>query len=240
MNTTSSKSISTRAELGATMIEFAMIIPVIMLVLVGSLEFTRMLRVYHLAASLSREVANIAMRQCMRAQDAATLQACLTDDIVDGRPNAVKQLQQYGEQLLPGTEVLITVYKYETSDDVTPGAGLAGEDIGTGRPYFTRAAMSPKDEDRFGDPPFATRPDWRGPGTRIYKTKFLLDRSRSKALAHGGSAYAFRASTNIDPATARDKKLVFVGEAFVRHSPVAVLVSRILDSEGARYDASIF
>lgn len=103
-----------REEQGSLIAELAIVTPFILFLVLGSLEFSRVLDMYQWTSQLSREVASIAYRTCS-AKRAPYLQACLRTRVLD-------RIDINSDALTPGIEYIIGTYNYgEVADAGAPG-----------------------------------------------------------------------------------------------------------------------
>ncbi len=105
-------------EQGSLIAELAIVTPFILFLVLGSLEFSRVLDMYQWTSQLSREVASIAYRTCS-AKRAPFLQACLRTRVLD-------RIDLNSDALTPGIEYIIGTYNYgEVADAGAPGGTRA-------------------------------------------------------------------------------------------------------------------
>ena len=89
---------------GNLIVEFAIIVPVILLIAFGALDISRAMRVKQIAQTLSRESASLAYRDCS-VQPGTTTTDCL--DLVQQRMNTRSGM------VLPGSQIVLTLYSYD-------------------------------------------------------------------------------------------------------------------------------
>lgn len=227
-----------KAEGGAALVELALVVPFIIVIVFGSLEFTRILKVYHLASSLSREGANLGYRQCLIKDDPnsqQSVQQCLNERVPT---NKVISLRQFAAQLTPNARVIVSAYRLERHNNID---------------YLAKVALTPDGAVTVNSPPAGTinfdQDASRGTSSsNVYdhKSKFALlgpcitvsDRrgpNRSVCQNLDGPPGLATTVTSL----AKRQKIVFIGEAYVPHSPLVRGIAQFFDQHNSRYDAVI-
>ena len=92
------------SEAGNVIVEFAIIVPVILIIAFGALDISRAMRVKQIAQTLSRESASLAYRDCS-VDTGTTTTDCL--DLVQQR------MTNRAGALLPGSEIILSLYSYD-------------------------------------------------------------------------------------------------------------------------------
>lgn len=103
-----------RNELGVSVVELAIVIPLLLGLVFASLEFARALRVSKMVSTMSREAANYAMRECSPVWDSP--QPCLQD--------AVNKVQNFAAAGLGNVRVIVTLYKWNDTTSSPEEAGI--------------------------------------------------------------------------------------------------------------------
>ncbi len=157
-------------EHGVAIIELALLFPLLVLVIVGGLEFSRALQRYQIAAALSRETASIGYREALAdpagdpalqghdnpitGQDYAAemnlkLNGCITcdaSDPVNYNSSPFQVLRQSAKALVPGSEVRVSVFRYGPvtrtvkNDDGTTSTNTSMESVAFQSNYDLDAA----------------------------------------------------------------------------------------------------
>jgi Flp pilus assembly protein TadG len=114
------------AERGIALVEFALILPLLLALTLGVMELIHSTNVAKVASQLSREAANLALRQCT---ESASVVTCL-----QSQQTLIQNFARNNG--FAGTEVIISYYK--TSDAASPVlTQVASSGVGT---YPTRFA----------------------------------------------------------------------------------------------------
>ncbi len=100
---------------GAVLVEFAVILPLILVLVFAGSEFSRLIKVKQLVTTISREAANMAFRECVMNEGATA--TCHTE--------MRNKLQTLARKKIPGTEVIISVYNWdpEVDDEINTADG---------------------------------------------------------------------------------------------------------------------
>ena len=89
---------------GASLVEFAMVLPLLFTIIFGGIEVTRVLQSWQKMSNLAKESSNLAFRSCY-----------LSTNIQDCLENAYSKIDQLKDQILPGSTIIISMYKYNNS-----------------------------------------------------------------------------------------------------------------------------
>lgn len=107
-------------EKGGALIEFAMLMPLLLLLAIGGAEIGRAISAREAAIALSKAAANQAFRECTHmTQGKMTL--CLND--------IRNQFQTFASQVFPGTSVVVKVFTW----DPDTGAGIEAQSATGGK-----------------------------------------------------------------------------------------------------------
>ena len=106
-----------KEQKGVALIELALILPLIALLVFTGLEFSRSLKHIQLAAALSREVASLALRECISDSD-ERVPYCL--EIIQA------DIEEFGSRLISDTELIVSIYRYHREDNNFKRVGSAG------------------------------------------------------------------------------------------------------------------
>lgn len=110
-----------RHEHGNVIIEFALLVPILLILAFAGLEISRAIRYMQFATAVSREIVSVAYRDCTsRQEDPAYTGQCL--DQVQAN------FQEFANRLIPGSEICISVYRHTE----TGGFELVGRSITSG------------------------------------------------------------------------------------------------------------
>lgn len=96
-----------KPEEGHAVLEFALTLPVLIILIFGGLEFARMLDRLQWATALSREAANVVSRRCAYQKDLKDLEACIN--------SRMTELTSKSSVLAPGTSFVVAVYSYDAT-----------------------------------------------------------------------------------------------------------------------------
>ncbi|HQH27159.1 MAG TPA: TadE/TadG family type IV pilus assembly protein [Oligoflexia bacterium] len=119
------------SEHAVALIEFAFVVPILFLVIFGSVEVSRALYHMQIAASLSREAASLVYRDCVgdpagdpvRANQVNALTGVQfreeMDNCIEGRRAAI---QQVAMRLARGSVITVTAYRHVPAAGTTPGS----------------------------------------------------------------------------------------------------------------------
>ena len=113
-NSLKRRSRQNRGRAGQALVEFALILPVLLLVLLGTVEFGRMCTAQNAVTNAAREGVR---RGVLATSSAADVQALVTGLLASAGINTDKvavAVQNVGTAYLPGADVTVTVdYEYE-------------------------------------------------------------------------------------------------------------------------------
>jgi hypothetical protein len=122
---------SIKDENGAILLEFAMVWPVMALIVFAGIEYSRCFRNMQMAASLSREAASLAYRDCGSDLPGTHLDFCVNEKRLE--------IESLAENLNEGSKIVISVFGRDTGNldrlSISPSLGNdAGqlEDVGGG------------------------------------------------------------------------------------------------------------
>lgn len=96
---------------GTVLVELTIIFPIILLITLTGFEFTRAIKFLKISTSFSKEMANLAIRDC---SDSTTRRTCLDEK----REN----LEKFAQTVVPEMEIMISYIEYDT-DSEKNGAG---------------------------------------------------------------------------------------------------------------------
>ena len=102
-------------EQGVALLEFALLAPIFIGILAAGLEFSRALKHIQVSASLSREVASIAYRECA-GDEPDKVPGCL--DLVRDK------IQALADSVMPNSEIVVSVYQYVEATNTYSQLGL--------------------------------------------------------------------------------------------------------------------
>jgi Flp pilus assembly protein TadG len=99
---------------GAAILELAFVLPVLVLVVFGGIEFSRALQRMQIATALSREIASLAYRDPI-ADPAGDPDKGGKDAqaILDQLNRSAIDVTNLAQKLVPGSEILVSVYRYD-------------------------------------------------------------------------------------------------------------------------------
>jgi len=89
-------------ESGAVMLEFALVFPIMLLIVFSGIEYSRCFRNMQMAASLSREAASVAYRDCASDLPGDQLDHCIR--------TAREDIEKLASNLNEGSKIVISVY----------------------------------------------------------------------------------------------------------------------------------
>lgn len=104
-------------ERGSSLLELALILPIITGVIFGGIEYTRALRVQQMLSAVAREAANDAFRSCALVVDQP---ACLSE--------ITTRIQEDTRSVLSRAEIVLALYKKDSNSGVVRRVGIAGVD----------------------------------------------------------------------------------------------------------------
>lgn len=116
MNLSSCQIYRQNTSRGAAILELAFVLPILVLVVISGIEFSRGLQRMQIATALSREVASIAARECyydiagdptQKALEEQALLSCLN--------GCALSIRNVAQRLAPGSEILVGVYAYDST-----------------------------------------------------------------------------------------------------------------------------
>ncbi len=111
-------------SLGTCYVELALTIPVLLFLAFGTLELSNLFRTQQVISGLCREGANAAFRKCANEPDMDTINACLENEVMDKGDN--QGLRQFINTVLPGAEIVLSVYKYDSATQTVSLMGVNG------------------------------------------------------------------------------------------------------------------
>ena len=200
---------SIKDENGAILLEFAMVWPVMALIVFAGIEYSRCFRNMQMAASLSREAASVAYRDCGSdlQGDRNRLDTCL---------NSIRlEIEALAENLNEGSKIVISVYGRDTGNldrlSISPSLGNdVGqlEDVGGG--VFQQYTDHDSDENT---PPILNGSDLNN---------LYFDYTRF-GLAGG------QITGNINNGNLNDHRRIVIAEAWVPFQPLFPGYSAITD-----------
>jgi Flp pilus assembly protein TadG len=88
---------------GAAFLELAILIPLLLVIGLGAMEFARTLQTYEAVSSVSREAARVGMKNCSASATTTAAQNCLA--------NVVADVQSFADVMLPGTTIVLSMYE---------------------------------------------------------------------------------------------------------------------------------
>ncbi|MCB0323592.1 MAG: pilus assembly protein [Bdellovibrionales bacterium] len=98
---------------GAIVAEFAIIVPLLLLVAIAGLEFSRSFKYTEVATMLAREGASIAYRMCSAERDVIAANQCLQ--------TVRETVDDFGNNVFPGANVLLSMYRYPAENEDCTG-----------------------------------------------------------------------------------------------------------------------
>ncbi len=112
------KERSAHSSRGSTFVEFALVFPVILGMMLAGFELVRGIQLTQTLSSISREAANAAHRRCA-SSDVADVSACLT--------TVYSELKTFTDSAASGAEVVISIFERDTIDpSIVSRTALAG------------------------------------------------------------------------------------------------------------------
>ena len=116
---------------GGVLVEFALILPLMIIIAVSGFEFTRALRFLKISADLSKEIAKITLRECFDATTTNLHQICLETNR--------ERLENFANTIVPGVELIITYSEFNPAiTDWNPPVIAIGERAPTDPIDFNR------------------------------------------------------------------------------------------------------
>lgn len=94
-----------RKETGVILVEFAIILPIILLITIGAFEITRAIRIVGVASKLSYEVAKVAIKECFDGGENIGVQpfdACMQERVTG--------IQNLASTIVPGSRIFLNYY----------------------------------------------------------------------------------------------------------------------------------
>ena len=104
---------SERSSRGAAYVELIIILPILVLIAFGCIEFSNAIRTQQALALIGREAGNKVFRRCADLNTSADLQECLQDrynELINASDNALLLRSQNPSQNL---DVIVRLYKYD-------------------------------------------------------------------------------------------------------------------------------
>lgn len=126
---------------GHILLEATLIIPIIITIAFAGIEFTRSMRHAKIAMSLSREAANLVFRECSDRFSLNNTQCLRSKQL---------ELDGFAESLVPGAEVIVTVY---ITQETKPGTSIALPELRARQPQQPSANSNPQFVTRLNAPP---------------------------------------------------------------------------------------
>jgi hypothetical protein len=113
-----------RSQKGIAIFELVLVLPILFLFSFGTFEFARFLRQMQFASFLSRELARVGYQECASDHSAVNSdsfdpQVCLE--------MVVRELNQRTESVLPGAELILSIYNLDSMTVTRDGIGGEGE-----------------------------------------------------------------------------------------------------------------
>lgn len=134
-----------RQQKGSVLVELAVVSAMLILLLAGIVDFTRCFGISQSVSQLSRELANVAYRECtslprLASDDQLTLQHCLQEHIAA----VIFASQQGAGPLSRNLQVRLSVYEYDGTTVQRKGSAANGleEKIDRRNPRFQRLVAS--------------------------------------------------------------------------------------------------
>ena len=98
-------TLPTPTENGNAIVELAFVIPLLVGLIFGGIEFSRSLKYSQAAVTFSREAASLALRRCAGYLDSEEALNCLNLRRVT--------IEDFANTMFPGTEIALSLYRYE-------------------------------------------------------------------------------------------------------------------------------
>ena len=115
-----------KSEKAAAFIELALVLPFIVLVLVATVEFSRVLRVRELMTTLGSEAAKIAFRECSDLEPRICgLEGDSADGCLSGVRRGIDGLQIEG---IAAAEISISLYRWDDDGAIATRIGVSRDD----------------------------------------------------------------------------------------------------------------
>lgn len=96
---------------GSVLVEFILIMPLAILICLAAIDLSRAMRTFKIAATMSREIANIVYRECVTS-DVAERNDCLD--------NAFQSVQDTATDIANGSQVLVTLFIEQPDGSIGP------------------------------------------------------------------------------------------------------------------------
>ena len=123
--TVSNTAAGSGCERGNAIVEFALILPLIIMLFIATVEFTRTFRAKEMMAQASRELAHVVYRECFDSNGAlcnlspANNQTDLCLSYY--KDNFTRRIEQH----LPGIELSVSMYSYDAASSTVEQVGLS-------------------------------------------------------------------------------------------------------------------
>jgi hypothetical protein len=124
-------TLSRRSESGNSMVELALVLPILLLLLSAGLEFGRVMKSYARISAIAREIGTYSFRECSTQAytDVSNMNQGeinqLKSDIDDCLEGVLTETSQYIAELAPDLRVYLSIYKHIPSE--SPPAEKFGE-----------------------------------------------------------------------------------------------------------------
>ncbi len=189
------------AEVGSVMLEFALMAPVLLALVLGTFEISKMFRIDQGLMSFSRGCAQATFRTCILRSDKAT---CLND--------LRSQLNHLASLAVPGAEVVLSMYKYEQGMLLVTGSGGHGHGGSTvTKPPPTVKLLAISGTDGTGRTPAGNYSKYIPPAPSSLYDSVLASNFRAGIL---------QGSSNSNADLGRIVDTIGVCEVFSRYEPV--------------------
>lgn len=96
---------------GSVLVEFILIMPLAIVICLAAIDLSRAMRTFKIAATMSREIANIVYRECVTS-DVAERNDCLN--------NAHQAVQNTATAIAAGSQVLVTLFIEQPDGAIGP------------------------------------------------------------------------------------------------------------------------
>ncbi len=215
-----------------------MVVPVLLFLGLCCLEFSRILGVDQYSATISRQLAQAAVRQCLAHvisnPDGPAVKSCLVNG-VPNRPNRVSELFKFAESLSPRSELILSLY-------------FKRRTLASGVAYYSRLAKFQSAVvggqltmvDAELNPP---------PAQFAFESKFSLNLADGFQYSPGRTAYALSTTIQNIPGVAPEdtvlglaarQDIIVIAEAHMRYQLLIQWVRFLFGQQEARYDIAIF
>jgi hypothetical protein len=147
-----------RSERGGSLVEFAFVAPVMLIISGATIDIGRFLRYHQITSSISQEAANYVYRRCSDITSLTETNGQTTVDVSKSQARILACAQRARDEAqialnnaLPGSLISITVYRhnidefYDKKGSSNTGTCVAGDDITS-----IQAPPSQNDKDRCG------------------------------------------------------------------------------------------